>query len=112
MRVHGTERMQIQINTDHNIDGNERLAAHIRSVVEDTLSRWGDRITRVEVHLADENRGGTGVPDKRCTIEARLQHRQPSAVTQHSASLDEAIQGAAHKLKKALESTLGRLDNR
>jgi len=103
--------MQIQINTDHNIDGNERLAAHITGVVEDTLSRFGDRITRVEVHLADENGGGPGVPEKRCTMEARLQHRQPTAVTKHAASLDEAIQGAAHKLKKALDSTLGRLEH-
>jgi predicted component of type VI protein secretion system len=47
--------MQVQINTDHNIDGHEKHAAQIRSVVESALKRFSDRITRVEVQLSDEN---------------------------------------------------------
>jgi hypothetical protein len=41
--------MQIQINTDHNIEGREALAAHFSEVVERALSRMSDHITRVEV---------------------------------------------------------------
>lgn len=47
--------MQIQINTGRNIDGNEALAAYARGETEHTLSRFNDHVTRVEVHLSDEN---------------------------------------------------------
>ena len=49
--------MLIQVNTDHNIEGRETLATHVQGVVEDALSRFKDQITRVEVHLSDENSG-------------------------------------------------------
>ncbi|HEX4337233.1 MAG TPA: HPF/RaiA family ribosome-associated protein [Polyangiaceae bacterium] len=101
--------MQIQITADGNIDNNERLAAHIKGVVEGSLGRFSSRITRVEVHLADENGAKSGTHDKRCVMEARLAHHQPTAVTDHAATLDEAIVGAAEKLKRLVGSTLGRL---
>jgi hypothetical protein len=47
--------MQIQVNTDHTIEGHEALADQIKGVVEDALSRMSDHITRVEVHLTDES---------------------------------------------------------
>ena len=47
--------MQVQINTGHDIDGHEAFAAHIRSVVENALTRFSDHITRVEVHLSAAN---------------------------------------------------------
>jgi len=45
--------MQIQVNTDHNIDGHEALAAHVSGLVESALDRASEYITRVEVHLSD-----------------------------------------------------------
>jgi len=47
--------MQIQINTDGNIEGKERLAEQVEAVVRDNLDRFSEQITRVEVHLSDEN---------------------------------------------------------
>ena len=63
--------MQIQINSDHHITGSPELAGHVQALVRDTLDRFSDRITRVEVHLNDLNsvKGGA---DKRCLMEARL----------------------------------------
>lgn len=101
--------MHIQINTDTNIDGRERLATHVKDVVESTLRRFSDRITRVEVHLSDQNGDKSGQDDKRCMMEARLEGRRPTAVTHQAASLDEAVDGAAGKLKRAIESALERL---
>ena len=49
--------MQIQINTDHNLRGHESPAESVRAAVEQALSRFSEHITRVEVHLADENAG-------------------------------------------------------
>ena len=99
--------MQIQINTGHNIEGHEALAAQVSEVVESALSRVSDHITRVEVHLNDENSDKHGQSDKRCMMEARLERRQAIAVTHQAATLDQAVNGAADKLTRLIESTLG-----
>jgi len=101
--------MKIQLNTDGNIEGTEHLAAHVNEIVEGALSRFSERITRVEVHLSDQNGDKTGQHDKRCMLEARLEGRQPTAVTHDAATLDAAVEGAADKMKRSLESTLERL---
>lgn len=101
--------MQIQVNTDDNVEGREALALRVEAEVSDTLRHFSDQITRVEVHLSDENSEKSGTNDKRCLMEARLAGRQPVAVTSTAGSLDEAFSGAAEKLKRSLESTLGRL---
>lgn len=101
--------MQIQINTDHNIPGREALSAHVSSVVEQALSRFQERITRVEVHLTDENGPKAGTRDMRCAMEARLEHHQPVAITHEAATLHQSIDGAADKLARLVEHTLGRL---
>ncbi|MBE0545141.1 MAG: HPF/RaiA family ribosome-associated protein [Verrucomicrobia bacterium] len=67
-----------------------------------------DGATRVEVHLSDENGEKTGGRDKRCMMEARLEGHQPIAVTDEAETIAQAIDGAADKLKSALDSTLGR----
>ncbi len=104
--------MKIQINTDNNIEGGEALASQVSGVVEKALSRFSDRITRVEVHLSDENSHKGGESDKRCVMEARLEGLQPVAVTQEAATLDEAVDGAANKLGRLIQSTIGRLSDR
>lgn len=101
--------MHIQFNTDSNIEGREELANYVKGVVEGALSRFSDRITRVEVHLSDQNSDKSGQDDKRCMMEARLEGRQPTAVTYQASDLSDAIDGAADKLKRSLESTLDRL---
>jgi ribosome-associated translation inhibitor RaiA len=101
--------MQIQVNTDSNIEGQRKLTAHVRSVVESALCRFSDRITRVEVHLSDQNGDRSGHDDKRCMMEARLKGRQPTAVTHHAATLGQAVDGAADRMQRSIESALGRL---
>jgi hypothetical protein len=100
--------MQVQVNTDHNIKGHLALAERVRVSVESALSRFSEHITRVEVHLTDEDGDKNGQNDKRCMMEARLEGRQPVAVTQLAATLDEAVDGAAGELTRLIEHTLGR----
>jgi len=101
--------MQVQINTDRNIEGREALADHVRGVVESALSRFSDHITRVEVHLSDENSDKkVGHDAIRCMLEARLEGRQPIAVTHQAPTVDQAVDGAADKLTRLIESTLER----
>ena len=104
--------MQVQVNTDHNIKGHEALATSVRATVEEALRRSSDHITRVEVHLSDENGDKRGQNDKRCVMEARLEGRQPVAVTCQAATVDGAVEGAAGELTRLIESTLGRLHDR
>jgi len=105
--------MHIQINTDSNIEGDNALAQQVETIVRDTLDHFSKHITRVEVHLRDENSGSkSGTEDKRCLLEVRLSGHQPIAVSHQASTLEQAVEGAAKKMKRSLVSTLGRLGNR
>lgn len=104
--------MKIQINTDRNIEGDERLAEYVEEVVENAIGRFADQVTRVEVHLADVNAGKRGEDDKRCMMEGRISGRSPMAVTHHAGTLRDAIRGAADKLERAIEREFGKLSAR
>ena len=103
--------MQVQVNTDHNIEGREALAAHVTGSVESALSHVSDHITRVEVHLSDQNAKKGGQDDKRCVMEARLEGRQPLAVTHDAPTVDQAVEGASGKLARLIESTLAQVSH-
>ena len=102
--------MKIQINTGHNIDGHEALARQAEYTVESTLGHLAKHVTRMEVHLSDENSEKGGGMDKRCLMEARVEGHQPIAVTHKSETVAQAIAGAAEKLKQAVGHTLDRSD--
>jgi ribosomal subunit interface protein len=101
--------MKIQLNTDVHIEGSEALDAQVSATIEQALGRFREHVTRVEVHLSDENAGKSGPRDQRCMLEARLEGRQPVAVTDQAETLQQAVHGAAQKLARLLDSTLGRV---
>jgi ribosome-associated translation inhibitor RaiA len=105
--------MLIQVNTDRNIEGDSALAQHVEAVVRSGLDRFKEHITRVEIHLSDENSDNkVGTDAMRCLLEARLAGLQPIAVSHQAATLEQALDGAVEKLKRSLDSTLGQLGNR
>ena len=97
--------MTVQINTDNNVEGHARLKSYIQYEVATTLARFEEKVTRLEVHLGDENSDKGGVNDKRCTIEARPINMQPVAVTNHADTTEKAFHGALDKIKKVLETS-------
>lgn len=101
--------MKIQLNTDAHIHGNDALAAHVQTTLAHALDRFSEHVTRVEVHLSDENGDKNGPRDQRCMLEARLEGRQPVAVTEYAETRERAMQGATQKLASLLQSTLGKL---
>ena len=101
--------MHIQINTDNNIEGSARMSAYFTETLQDELGRFEDLITRVEVHLSDENAHKEGGDDKRCLLEARLKGLKPVVVSHNAENIDIAVSGAIDKLVKSLESTIGKL---
>jgi len=103
--------MQVLVNSDHHIVGDEDLMERVRGVVEGRLERFDGRITRVEVHLNDRNSVKRGERDKRCMMEARVGGMRPLAVSHEAPTLTEAIHVAADKLERAVAHALGRLQD-
>jgi ribosome-associated translation inhibitor RaiA len=103
--------MQIQINTDANIKSSAGFQQQIEATVGNALGHLAEHITRVEVHLSDENSQKGGNSDKRCMIEARLEGRNPDAVTDEASTIEQAVNGAVEKIKSLLESRVERLRN-
>lgn len=102
--------MQVQVNSNH-IEGSARLQEWVSSVVSGQLDRFDEYLTRVEVHLTDENGHKAGSDDKRCQIEARPKGHQALSVTHKAASLDLAVDGATEKMRHALSHLVGKLDS-
>ena len=95
--------MTIILNTDKNISGNARLEGYVNSTINEELARFEEHITRIEVHLSDENGAKEGVKDKRCMLEARLRNKQPLAVTSHGDTMEKSLNDAINKLKTLLD---------
>jgi ribosome-associated translation inhibitor RaiA len=103
--------MKIQFNTDKTIIGNEEHEDYFTKWVTDAIKRYESRLSRVEVHISDENGSKKGVDDIRCLLEARIEGRQPLVVTCDADTVEKSVSGAIDKLKSSLETTLGRLQN-
>ena len=105
--------MHIQINTDKNISGHEAMTQSVKEILDHVLARFAGQITRLEVHLSDENSASkSGIIDKRCLLEARLAGREPVSVSDLALTIEQAVTGAAHKMVSLLESELGKLGKR
>lgn len=103
--------MKIQFNTDKTINGNERQEDFFSDLISKELERYNSHITRIEVHITDQNGIKEGLNDIKCLLEARLEGRQPIAVSSQADTIEEAVSGAIDNLKAVLETTLGRLHN-
>ena len=105
--------MQIQFNTDSNIEGNNELAQHVITTVGDTLDRFSKEITEVAVHITDENSDKKfGLDDIRCMLETNIAGLKPIAVRHQAATVEQAVAGAAKKMKHSLETIVGRINSR
>lgn len=103
--------MKIQFNTDKTISGEERNQDFFSSQISKGLNRYESYITRIEVHLSDENGKKEGRNNIQCLLEARIEGRKPIAVSNQSETTELAVSGAIDKLKASLETILGRIQN-
>lgn len=105
--------MIIRLNTDMSIHGTEALEEQLSAIVRGALAHLSQHITRVEIHLSDVNSDAKNGPsDMHCLLEARPAGHQPVVVSHQARTVPEAVTGAADKLKRSLESLLGRLAER
>jgi len=100
--------MQFQFNSDSSVMGTANVAERIETMVREKLSRFEDKLTRVEVHVTDVNGSKHGADDKHCTIEARPRQGRAIGVTGKADAVDDAARRAANTLAQRLERVFGK----
>lgn len=98
--------MQVILHNDDTIHGYDSALRLAQEALERALKGRADRLSRVEVWVADENAHKGGPDDKRCAMEAHPRGRKPVGVRHHAADVGAAIRGAADKLARVLERDL------
>nr|WP_294894318.1 HPF/RaiA family ribosome-associated protein [uncultured Pedobacter sp.] len=104
--------MIIQVNTDNHIEGKEELNHYITNLFNEKLQRFDSQLTRIEVHLSDENGGEkSGADDKKCNIEARLDNLDPIFASSQSDDISKAIHECLQKIKRGIEHQIDKVKN-
>jgi ribosome-associated translation inhibitor RaiA len=98
--------MQCLVETDNHVQGSQALQQHVEAAVRQALGHLGDAVTRVVAHLSETR--APGAPDFKCLLEAHVTHLKDLAVSHHAATLHQAIDGAASRLKHALDTAAGK----
>lgn len=101
--------MKVQTNSDKQVAVDTELSGKIEEEIRRTLGRFETHLTRVEVHLSDLNSSSKGgLRDKRCLLEVRPAGQKPVSVSFETASVEQAVRGAAGKMKRLLETSFGK----
>ncbi|MEX1024650.1 MAG: HPF/RaiA family ribosome-associated protein [Planctomycetota bacterium] len=93
--------MQILVHAVH-LPVSDSFPVFAEERIEDVLARFADKLTRVEVHITDENAQKGGV-DIRCLIEARPRGLPPMTAEHRGEGVRETFSGALAKMEKVLE---------
>lgn len=105
--------MQVQVNTDNHVEGREGLIRKIEETVNSSMKRFVDKLTRVEIHITDEDSDKKKKgEDIRCKLEARPRGLDPITVSNQAATVDQAYKGAIEKAERALDRAFGKLADR
>lgn len=100
--------MKVQVNSDKTIAVDASLKAFVEQEVGSGLKRFGDRLTRAEVHLSDIDGGKHGQPDKRVLIEVRPAGGHPMSATAISPKVASSVKQATAKVRRALTTYFDR----
>ncbi|BAU56471.1 HPF/RaiA family ribosome-associated protein [Halorhodospira halochloris] len=100
--------MQIQINPGSGVHISEALERNIHEALGAIDRRFGDQLTRIEVHFQDVN-GPKGGVNKHCRIEARPRGLDPVIAENTAEDAYDSARGAARKLESVLDTRFGKL---
>ena len=103
--------MEVNVNTDNTIQRHQGLDERVRTQVEEAIARF-DQVRRVDVHLSNENSQKHEDGGNYCMMEALVSGYAPVVVHAHAEDLQSSINSAVGKLKRALDSALGRLNDK
>jgi len=100
--------MRIDVRTDGNINGGEQLSNDVKSSVHAVLQRYEDRVRQIDIHLSDSVGHKTSHDDKSCTMEVHRDGSELIVVAHQDSFMEQAVRGAVHKLKRALDHAFGK----
>lgn len=100
--------MMVQINAG-DIQSSQALREHVHQAVAAALKHVSEKMTRVEVHLRDDNAGKSAADDKRVTMEGRIAGQPPLVVEHATDDLYKSITATASKLGRAVKNRLERI---
>ena len=103
--------MKIQLNSDKHISVSTKHSVRIEKKLQQKLKHFVKEITRIEVHLSDENSVKGGIDDKRCLLEARVAKIKPISTEHHASTIDQAVSGASEQLVNALRNRLEKIQS-
>ena len=103
--------MQLQINAPH-VDVPDAFEGYIERRAHEVLGPFVDKLTRIEVHLSDQNGASRAGVDMRCVLEARPRAMDPVAVDVTAETPRDAVRIALDKMKHALDHRLGKRADR
>ncbi|MGB0767912.1 MAG: HPF/RaiA family ribosome-associated protein [Phycisphaeraceae bacterium] len=102
--------MLIQVNYG-DVERSDAIDEFVREKVTKELGYLADKLTRVEVHVRDDNSAGkSSHNDKRCMMEARPANRQPLVVEHTGDDLYTVIAETAGKLSRAVKKNVERAE--
>ncbi len=101
--------MIIQFNTDNHLKATQGFEEAFTERINTSLKHFVDKITRLEIHLSDQNAQKVGPDDVQCNMEARLEGLQPIFVSCKSDTKEKAMNDALDKMKAALTTVMGKL---
>ena len=87
------------------------LKSYIEKTLATQLEHFAARLTRVEVHLKDQNSKRKNGVDKHCLIEARPRGLDPIAAEHDASEWKVAVHEAVLKLERALHHKIDKEKN-
>lgn len=96
--------MLVQINFG-DVQHSKAIASWAEERIRAQLGHLTEKLTRVEVHLRDDNSSAkSSDDDKRCVMEGRIAGRRPLAVDHSGGDLYKVIDETAGKLSRAVRT--------
>lgn len=100
--------MLVQINFG-DVQHSPAIVSWAEERIRSQLGHLTEKLTRVEVHLRDDNSAAkSSHDDKRCVMEARIAGRRPLAVDHVGDDLYQVIDETAGKLSRAVKKDVER----
>ena len=103
--------MDIRFNSDNAIEGTAEMADQVRDRITERLeTRFGARLTRVEVHVRDIDGDSNRSDGVEANLEARPKNGAPIVVSGRAAEPFDAVNAALGTLVTRLDSIFGKAD--
>lgn len=103
--------MDIRFNSDNAINGSADMAQAVEDRLTERLeTRFGDRLTTIEVHVRDVDGDSNRADGVEARLEARPKNGDPIFVAERGEKPMDAVNSALGTLVNRLDSVFGKAD--